>query len=43
VALFERVSELDLEGIVAKHKHSPYVSERERTTWFRFATGAILR
>jgi bifunctional non-homologous end joining protein LigD len=28
-ALFERICELDLEGIVAKQKFSPYVTERE--------------
>ena len=33
--LFERVCELDLEGIVAKHKHAPYVTEREESTWFK--------
>ncbi len=35
VALFERVCELDLEGIVAKHKYAPYMSEREQSTWFK--------
>jgi bifunctional non-homologous end joining protein LigD len=34
-ALYERVCELDLEGIVAKHKHAPYVTEREHSTWFK--------
>ena len=34
-ALFERVCELDLEGIVAKHKSGPYVTDRESTTWFK--------
>jgi bifunctional non-homologous end joining protein LigD len=29
--LFERVCELDLEGIVAKHKLAPYVTEREQS------------
>ena len=33
VALFERTCKLDLEGIVAKHKHAPYVSVREQSTW----------
>jgi bifunctional non-homologous end joining protein LigD len=33
LALFERACKLDLEGIVAKHKYGPYVSDRERTTW----------
>jgi len=34
-ALFERVCELDLEGIVAKYKLAPYVSDRESSTWFK--------
>jgi len=34
-ALFEKVCELDLEGIVAKQKHAPYVSDRESSTWFK--------
>jgi bifunctional non-homologous end joining protein LigD len=34
-ALFERVCELDLEGIVAKQKSAPYVTEREQSTWFK--------
>jgi len=34
-ALFERVCKLDLEGIVAKHAFGPYVTEPERTTWFK--------
>ena len=34
-ALFQRVWEMDLEGIVAKHAFSPYVTEAERTTWFK--------
>ena len=34
-ALFQRVCELDLEGIVAKHKFGPYVAEREQSTWFK--------
>jgi bifunctional non-homologous end joining protein LigD len=33
IALFQRVCELDLEGIVAKHKFGPYVAERESSTW----------
>jgi bifunctional non-homologous end joining protein LigD len=32
-ALFQRVSEIDLEGIVAKHSLAPYTTER--TTWFK--------
>jgi bifunctional non-homologous end joining protein LigD len=34
-ALFERVCELDLEGIVAKHSYAPYVTEQKRTTWIK--------
>src|SRR5207253_5445308 len=34
-ALFKRVCELDLEGIVAKHKSAPYVTEREQSTWVK--------
>lgn len=34
-ALFQRICKLDLEGIVAKHKHSPYVTDRESGTWFK--------
>ena len=34
-ALFQRVCEMDLEGIVAKHSFGNYVTERERTTWFK--------
>jgi len=34
-ALFQRACETDLEGIVAKYKHGPYVTERENSTWFK--------
>src|SRR5947208_190545 len=34
-ALFQRVCDLDLEGIVAKHKSAPYVAERESSTWYK--------
>src|SRR5207245_141021 len=34
-ALFQRVCELDLEGIVAKQKSAPYVIERESSTRFK--------
>ena len=34
-ALFQRVCEMDLEGIVAKHSFGPYTTERERSTWFK--------
>ena len=34
-ALFQRVCELDLEGVVAKQKSAPYVTEREHSTWFK--------
>jgi ATP-dependent DNA ligase len=32
-ALFQRVCEMDLEGIVAKHRLAPYTAERTR--WFK--------
>ena len=35
IALFQRVCELDLEGIVAKQKVGPYITEREHSTWFK--------
>ncbi len=35
MALFQRVCELDLEGVVAKQKSAPYVTEREHSTWFK--------
>jgi len=34
-ALFQRVCEMDLEGIVAKHSFGLYITERERSTWFK--------
>jgi hypothetical protein len=34
-ALFERVCEMDLEGIVAKHSHGNYVTESQQTTWIK--------
>jgi len=34
-ALFQRVCELDLEGIVAKHRLGPYVTELETSTWVK--------
>jgi len=34
-ALFQRICELDLEGIVAKQKSAPYVTEREQSTWYK--------
>jgi len=40
MALFQRVCELDLEGIVAKQKFSPYVTEREHSTWFKIRNRA---
>ena len=33
--LFQRVCDLDLEGIVAKYKFAPYVADRESSTWFK--------
>ena len=35
MTLFQRVCELDLEGIVAKQKFGPYVTEREHSTWYK--------
>jgi bifunctional non-homologous end joining protein LigD len=40
MALFQRICELDLEGIVAKHKFGPYVGEREHSTWFKILNRA---
>ena len=34
-ALFQRVCELDLEGIVAKYKFGNYVTECEQSTWVK--------
>jgi bifunctional non-homologous end joining protein LigD len=34
-ALYSRICELDLEGIVAKHKDSPYLSENTISTWYK--------
>ena len=38
--LFQRVCKFDLEGIVAKLKSGPYVSERERSTWRKILNSA---
>ena len=35
MALFQRICKLDLEGIVAKQKFGPYVTERDNSTWFK--------
>lgn len=35
VELFQLACARDLEGIVAKHEHSPYISARERSSWFK--------
>ena len=43
MALFQRVCELDLEGIVAKQKFGPYVAERDRALGSRFSTPNIRR
>jgi hypothetical protein len=34
-ALFERICKLDVEGIVAKLSHGPYVTEPQQVTWFK--------
>ena len=39
IALFERVCELDLEGIVAKRKFAPYKTAREESTWMHMQQG----
>jgi bifunctional non-homologous end joining protein LigD len=33
--LFERVCTMDLEGIVAKHRYGPYLSEPDTSTWLK--------
>jgi bifunctional non-homologous end joining protein LigD len=33
--LFARACELDLEGIVAKKKFAPHMTEREQSSWFK--------
>jgi hypothetical protein len=33
--LFALTCELDLEGIVAKHKFSPYISDGDQTSWLK--------
>jgi bifunctional non-homologous end joining protein LigD len=35
VPLFEQACQHDLEGIVAKQKYAPYVTDREQSTWFK--------
>ena len=35
IPLFEQICKHDLEGIVAKQKHAPYVTDREASTWFK--------
>src|SRR5437879_4398882 len=35
MALLQRVCRLDLEGVVAKQKFGPYVTEREQSTWLK--------
>jgi len=30
-----RACDLDLEGIVAKHKYAPHITEREESSWFK--------
>jgi bifunctional non-homologous end joining protein LigD len=35
IALFERVRELDLEGIVGKYKYAPYGTSRDDSTWYK--------
>jgi bifunctional non-homologous end joining protein LigD len=35
IPLFEQICRLDLEGIVAKQKYAPYVTDREQSSWFK--------
>jgi ATP dependent DNA ligase domain len=35
VLLFEQPCQHDLEGIVAKQKYAPYVTDRDASTWFK--------
>jgi ATP-dependent DNA ligase len=35
IPLFEQICKLDLECIVAKQKHGPYVTDREASTWYK--------
>jgi ATP-dependent DNA ligase len=35
VPLFEQACQHDWEGIVAKQKYAPYVTDREQSTWFK--------
>jgi bifunctional non-homologous end joining protein LigD len=35
IAFFQRICDLDLEGIVAKLRSAPYVSDRESSTWIK--------
>jgi bifunctional non-homologous end joining protein LigD len=35
IPLFEQICKLDLEGIVAKQKHAPYVTDRDASTWYK--------
>jgi ATP-dependent DNA ligase len=34
-ALFAKACEMDLEGIIAKHRLGKYMSGREQSTWFK--------
>jgi ATP-dependent DNA ligase len=41
ISLFNQICKHDLEGIVAKQKHAPYVTDREASTWLRFGIPTI--
>src|SRR2546427_4164598 len=43
MALFQRVCDLDLEGIVAKHKSGPYIPSEKTALGSRFAIAGTLR
>src|ERR1700751_1598658 len=35
IPLFDQICKRDLEGIVAKQKYAPYVTDKEASTWFK--------
>jgi bifunctional non-homologous end joining protein LigD len=42
-ALFKHICKMDLEGIVAKHGFGPYVTEPQKTTWFKIKNKSYSR
>jgi ATP-dependent DNA ligase len=43
VALFERVCDIDLEGIVAKHATAPYLTYHAISTWYKIKNARYSR